>query len=88
MSKVLPIIIRADMLAQNETVRRLTYRPEILEVAQEIADGSDVLGLEGDRLDFLLRAVLFLDRRLQINTSAHQPPTPPATDQPQRDQIG
>jgi len=58
----LPIPIRADVLAQHEAVRRLVYRPEILEVAEEIAADSDVLGLERDRLDSLLRAVLFLDR--------------------------
>jgi hypothetical protein len=36
---------------------------EILALAEEIADGSDVPGLERSRLEFFLRMVLFLDRQ-------------------------
>jgi hypothetical protein len=41
---------------------RFPLPTEILEVAAEIADGSDVLGLERSRLERLVRVVLAMDR--------------------------
>ena len=52
----------AYQLGRVEAVRRLEYRPEILALAEEIAAESDVLGLETSRLEFLLRAALYVDR--------------------------
>lgn len=37
--------------------------PEILEAAEDIADCSDVPGLERGTLELLVRTVLFLDRQ-------------------------
>ena len=35
---------------------------EILAMAEEIADGSDVIGVERSRLEWLLRVALYVDR--------------------------
>jgi len=45
--------------------REWQVRPEILEVAEEIADGSDVIGIEKWRLEWLLRAALYVDRQVR-----------------------
>ena len=37
--------------------------PEMLEMAEEIASGSDVIGIERWRLEYLLRSVIDADRR-------------------------
>lgn len=55
-------LLQLDSSPHRESVRSLTYPPEILALAEEIADGSDVIGIETMTLDFLLRAVLYADR--------------------------
>ena len=53
---------RVHQLISDPTCRSVSVPPEILAAAEEIADGSDVLGLEKSRLDTLLRVVLYLER--------------------------
>ena len=45
------------------TLEALGVSREILEAAEEIADASDVPGIERSRLEYLLRLVIVLDRR-------------------------
>jgi hypothetical protein len=54
--------VSAHELALLPSVQCLKYPAEILALAEEIADASDVLGIESTRLDFLIRAVLYVDR--------------------------
>jgi hypothetical protein len=46
----------------TEALSSLKYPAEIQALAEEIASDSDVPGLESTRLEFLLRAVLYVDR--------------------------
>jgi hypothetical protein len=43
---------------------------EVLAVAEDIVGDSDVIGLERDRLEWLLRAVLYIDRQLRAQKKA------------------
>lgn len=52
-----------DLLARESAIGSLYVRPEILEAAEEIADLSDVVGIERSSLEWLVRVVLFLDRQ-------------------------
>jgi hypothetical protein len=56
--------ITPEVLARLPTLADLGVRLEILEAAEEIADASDVIGLERTRLDRMLRIVFALDRGL------------------------
>ena len=51
--------------SQTKLAEMVTIPEAALVAAEEIADGSDVIGLEQDRLKWLLRAVLYVDRRLR-----------------------
>ncbi|MGO9701175.1 MAG: hypothetical protein ACLPX7_18135 [Xanthobacteraceae bacterium] len=57
--------IRAVLRAEAclPSLEELEIRPEILEAAGEIADASDVPGIETERLEFLVRIVVWADRR-------------------------
>lgn len=55
--------IRALLLWEGSAQVRVD--PEILALAQEIAGGSDVPGLEQWRLEWLVRAALSADRRIR-----------------------
>ena len=49
-----------------EALRAMVPLPvAVWEAAEEIADGSDGPGLEKFRLEWLLRAALYVDRRLR-----------------------
>jgi len=56
-----PLARLAVLAAPGSPVHAIPLPAEILEVAEEIACGSDVPGLERDALEFLLRVALFLD---------------------------
>lgn len=51
-----------EQLANSESVRDLEYRPEILALAEDLVADCDSVGIETTQLEYLLRAVLFLDR--------------------------
>jgi hypothetical protein len=57
----------------------LTYRypvflpAEVLAAAEDIAGDSDVIGLEQTRLEWLLRAVLYIDRQLRAQKKGIMP---------------
>src|SRR6266849_4948713 len=54
----------ATAAASDPSQQRRDLLPmEILEAAAEIADGSDVLGLERSRLEHLVRVVIEMDRQ-------------------------
>ena len=51
-----------EALASLPTLEELGVGREFLEAAEEIADDSDVLGVERTRLEILVRFVVFWDR--------------------------
>jgi hypothetical protein len=52
----------SDVIIIDAPSDEIDVSPEILAAAEEIAAGSDVLGLEPSRLELLVRTVLILDR--------------------------
>jgi hypothetical protein len=57
----------SELLSLGRRLDEVEIPKEILAVAEELVSWSDVEGLEHDSLLFLLRSVLFLDRRWRMN---------------------
>lgn len=53
----------AELCATDPLLSSIPVRTEILEVAEEIASSSDVIGIERTNLLFLVRAIVYLDRQ-------------------------
>jgi hypothetical protein len=58
-----PSWLDLDLPEIQRELDRLEVAPGILEMAEEIASGADGTGIERWRLEYLLRCVLFVDRR-------------------------
>jgi hypothetical protein len=55
--------IRLGELASCRELNEIQIRPEILEMAEELLSGCDGIGVERSSVAFLVRMILFLDRR-------------------------
>lgn len=51
--------------ADYQEVKNIRVDPAIMELAAEIASGSDCFGLERWRLEYLVRSVLAVDRKMR-----------------------
>lgn len=58
-----PLGLLRDLCCAESPLHSILIPKEILEVAEEIVDASDVRGLEHASLELLVRTVMYLDRR-------------------------
>ena len=64
-------INRALNTSDLPSLEDLGVTPEIIQVAEEIADGADTVGIEKPRLEALLRAVAYLLRTSPAECREH-----------------
>jgi hypothetical protein len=60
-----PLAELGDLSAIGDEIEGFPIRREIPEVVEEIADASDVVGIEPSALEFLVRVVIWADQRVR-----------------------